>query len=182
MSILKRYDTDPTCAVDYAKALTERLIVPVPETFDGGPINQVVQCMVGVVGDIRPGKAVHAPDEHRVHPVTHKVTPHNGWDVGFLNPKSFSAFELLGSFKARHPDAQIVKQAYDDVSGHYIVISWTTPKPASVMRSGTPQPDQWRVSLCHFTRNGDTYKQGTTGRSTNRPHVHITVRINGKIC
>lgn len=174
MSILKRYDTDPTCCIDYTRALTQRLIVPVPETWDGRPINRVVQCMVGVVGDIRPGKVVHAPDEHRVHPKTHKVTPHNGWDVGFLNPKPFSASELLESFKAHYPDAQIVKQAYDDVSGHYIVIGWTTP-------SGTVPRDQWRVSLCHFTRSGDTYKQGTTGRSTDRPHVHITVRINGKI-
>lgn len=109
------------------------------------------------------GFRISSPFGERVHPVTGKVSLHNGTDI--TTPTGTP-------LKAAH-DGTIKRASVDSISGNYVIVDHGLGVQTTYCHlSEVDAVEQHRVS-----REGIVGKSGSTGRVTG-PHLHYILRIN----
>jgi len=144
-------------------------IIPIPASWDARAVNRVVGAVDGVIGQAPRHKSVKAP-HMRMHPV-HKVERmHKGWDITFLNPRSFTVDELVEAFRTQWRNVKVISQRPSRDGGNGITLTMEADDEQG-------KKHNWRIFMCHFNKQGDQYSQGNTGVSTGA-HVHLEVYID----
>lgn len=114
-----------------------------------------------VNGDVRISSQFNP---HRLHPVTHKVAPHNG--VDFAVSRGTPIYAVA--------DGQVVNAQYSATAGNYITIKHNSQYTTRYMHN-----DKLLVKTGDYVKKDQMIAlSGNTGRSTG-PHLHYELHVNG---
>lgn len=106
-----------------------------------------------------------SPKGNRYHPVSKRLTFHNGWDYALLRPRRFTLTDLE-QFCFALDDKSIVTHGTAPKSGNWIAVN---------MPNYFGPKQKLHFIMLHFDKDGyGNWTQGNSGISAGK-HIHLTI-------